>query len=178
MRVTIVTPAMRAPNVPAVVASVRRAAEAAPDLTVLHLVAHWTAAPDPTRERLAPWLTSLLTALPTGWLLFCDDDNVLHPSVLVALQATVDAHPEARAVVFGQARPDFGGYLAPVVPPTLGRIDGGQVALRTDYAALVPWHAGAFGDGQYLTALYHTHPAPWVCVDEALTYHNAQEWFS
>jgi hypothetical protein len=85
---------------------------------------------------------------------------------------------EATVIVFGQARPDMGGYLPPTVPPTPGRIDGGQVALWQPHAITVPWRGGAMGDGEYLADLYaQTNGAGWVTVDAALTYHNAQEWF-
>jgi len=176
MIITVITPTLRAERMGIVAASVRRAAEVVPQHTVCHVFAHWCAEPDHSRTHVAAWLTSLMRAVE-GWLVFCDDDNLLHPSVLAALSTTVATHPEATVIVFGQARPDMGGYLPPTVPPTPGRIDGGQVALWQPHAITVPWRGGAMGDGEYLADLYaQTNGAGWVTVDAALTYHNAQEW--
>lgn len=143
-----------------------------------HRIVWHHGAPDPSRATVAPRITAALRALPAGaWVVAVDDDNLLHPDLPARLAAAVAERPDALAVVLGQARRDFGGYLAPSLPPTPGRIDGGQVALRADAAGLVAWRAGPMGDGEYLAALYAaTPPGRWLVIDEPLTYHNAQEW--
>ena len=175
MIVTVITPTIRPAGALRAAESVRAAAMRAPQVDVRHLIAHWTAIPDPSRERLAPWLTNLI-ADATGWIVACDDDNLLHPDLFAILYQTATTDPLACAVAFGQKRRDHGGYLPPRLPPQPGRIDGGQVALHRDYAIREPWRSGSHGDGLYLAALYQHNPGGWAVIDQPLTYHNAQEW--
>jgi hypothetical protein len=177
MLITIITPTLRPDMAQRTAQSVRVAAErAGPTVAVNHLLAHWTAPPDPSRITVAPWLTALITNAPSGWLMFCDDDNLLHPDVLCRL-AEVVSEPNVAAVVFDQQRPDMpGGILSAKLPPAPTQIDGGQVALFQGYARQVPWQPGPVGDGLYLQTLYALSPPVWRCVNEPLTYHNAQRW--
>ena len=180
MLITIITPTLHPDMAQRTAHSVRVAAErAGPRVTVNHLLAHWTAPPDPNRVTVAPWLTALIANAPSGWLMFCDDDNLLHPDVLQRLAEFVRLPwwVDIKAVVFDQQRPDApGGILPAKLPPTPTQIDGGQVALYQPYAAQAEWYPGPAGDGLYLQALYTLKHTAWRCVNEPLTYHNAQRW--
>lgn len=176
MILTVITPTIRPDKAIATAQSIRVAAERARDVDVRHTIAHWTRAPDPSRLAVAPWLTALIRDAAPGWVCFVDDDNLMHPEFIDRLAQAEREYPAALAFAFGQCRPDFGGFLAPDLPPVPGRIDGGQVALWRDYAMRESWRPGSCGDGEYLAALYAHEPARWIAIPDALTYHNAQRW--
>jgi hypothetical protein len=174
MRLTILTPVIRPAGALAAAQSVQ-AADASP-WHLEHRLCYWPGAPDRTWSQFGAWLTRIIATTATGWLLFVDDDNRLHPHLPARLWALTQARPSARAVVFASAYPELGGVLPGTLPPTPGRIDGGQVALHTNLARMAAWPNSPTGDGEYLAALYALAPDAWLRVDDALTYHNHQEW--
>ena len=172
---TIITPVIRPAGVAAVVRSI---AEAQPhDLEIRHLIAHYPYAPDPTcgPERAA-WATDLLKTVRDGWVLWVDDDNVLHPELPRRLAELIRAHPDAWAFAFDCQYPGKAYGVLPATPPRPGSIDGGQVVLWWWLAQEQPWPVGDCADGVYLTRLYGRDPGAWVFVNEPLTYHNHQVW--
>lgn len=109
------------------------------------------------------------------WIVFVDDDNLLHPNLPAALAECV-SETRADAVMMGMHyRPGeyFSATPANLVPCSC---DGGQLAARIGFARAVPWSAGPTGDGIYLQSLYAHNPDRWVFLDRPLTYHNAQRW--
>jgi hypothetical protein len=173
--VTIITPTIRPAGALRAAESVQAAREHAPDLDVRHVIAYWPGEGDDARSRLGGWLTDLIACTP-GWLIFLDDDNLLHPRLLARLSDLTRDYPHVWAFLFGMEYPAFGGgVLSPQLPPHVGYIDGGQVVIRSDYANSVEWPNGNAGDGRYLAELYARAPERWLCVDEVLTAHNAQE---
>lgn len=175
-RLIILTMALRPEGVRRLVASVAQAVPASP-WPIEHRIVWHHGAPDESRVTVAARISQALFELPLdSWVLAVDDDNLLHPELPARLAAQVALTPQVAAVAFGQARLDYGGYLPPLLPPTPGRIDGGQVALQARYAALEAWHSGDLGDGQYLAALYAVAPHRWATIPDMLTYHNAQRW--
>ena len=177
MNVTILTPVLRPDMAYETVASVQAAIAFAPaTMSVEHRLCYWQGEPDPERQRLAPWLTQLMTECRPSWLVFCDDDTRMHPEFLACLDGTAFLIPSAQAIAFPMAYPEHGGVLWPSLPPVPGRIDGGQVAIWRDYATLEPWRPGPMGDGQYLAALYQRRPDVWGLCDQVVTAHNHQRW--
>jgi hypothetical protein len=166
--------ALRPAGVLRAVASIAAASSPWP---VEHRIVWHQGEPDPSRVRVAARITETLAELPPeAWVLAVDDDNLLCPELPRCLAAAVERRPDALAIVFGQRHPQVPECLHPTLPPTPGKIDGGQVALQAGYARMEPWRAGPLGDGTYLATLYPHHPTRWLVVDEPLTYHNAQEW--
>ena len=169
-RLIIVTMALRPEGIAAAARSVAQALRPWP---TEHRIIWHHGAPDWGRVALPQRITAALAGCPPdAWIVFVDDDNLLHPALPQRL-ANV-ATPDAVCVVFGQQRPDR-GYL-PAVPPRAGFVDGGQVAVRAGIAARIGWRAGHQGDGEFLEALYAAHRDGFVFVDEPLTWHNAQRW--
>jgi hypothetical protein len=175
-RLIILTMALRPLGVLRVAESVAAAAAVSP-WPVEHRIVWWQGPPDSSRVMVAARITQILTELPPdSWFYAVDDDNLLHPDLPRCLAETVAMYPDALAVVVGQRHPAVQSCLHPTLPPAPGRIDGGQVAIRADYAAVEPWRTGPTGDGEYLSALYQVAPSRWVVLDNVLAYHNAQRW--
>lgn len=172
----VLTMALRPDGVMRAAESVARAAQGSP-WPVEHRIVWHHGEPDSTRVRVAARITQALAELPPdAWIFAVDDDNLLHPELPRRLAGQVERRPDALAVVVGQMHEAVPECLHPALPPTPGRIDGGQVALRADYARIQPWIAGPTGDGEYLAALYAIAPSKWVVLGEPLAYHNAQRW--
>lgn len=177
MIVTVITPSIRPLGALRTAESVQAARQLVADLEVRHTIAYWPGKHDPEHRTVGAWRSRLIAASGPGWLVFVDDDNLMHPQLLRRLVALVADYPHAWAFLFASAYPAFAnGVLHPQLPPHVGYIDGGQVALRSDYATRCDWPAGGSGDGLYLAALYALAPERWICVDEVLTAHNAQDW--
>jgi hypothetical protein len=178
-RLIILTMALRPAGVLRAAESVAAAVATSP-WPLEHRIVWHQGEPDPTRVRVAERVTQALAELPPdSWVFAVDDDNLLHPDLPRRLAEQLGRTPDALAVVFGQMHESVPACLRPTLPPTPGKIDGGQVAIRADYAALIPWKPGPMGDGAYLAALYARAPDHWaVCYqfDEPLSYHNAQVW--
>lgn len=176
MIVTIITPTIRPAGALRAAESVQQARALTPDLDVRHLIAYWPGAPDVARIGVGNWLTGLIAECAPGWLMFVDDDNLLHPQLLCRLVELVAEHPHVWAFLFGCAYPAFDrGVLTPQLPPHVGYIDGGQAVIRSDYATQSDWPNGNSGDGRYLAELHSLAPERWLCVPDVFTAHNAQE---
>ena len=175
MRLTIITCVLR----PAMALEAARSVQAAhPHPWELeHRLRYWQGEPDYDRRRTGPWVTSILREISAGWVLFVDDDNRLHPNLPARLAEVLAANPDARAVAFDCAYPEFGGVLT-VEPRKVAplSIDGAQVAFRHDHG--LDWPDGPTADGQFYARLHQRDPGAWVFVNEVLTYHNHQVWGS
>ena len=169
-RLIIITMALRPEGIAAVAQSVAQAPRPWP---TEHRVIWHHGAPDWGRVALPQRITAALTECPAdAWVVFVDDDNLLHPELPQRLAEI--AGPDTVCVVFGQEH-STRGYL-PASVPRAGFVDGGQVAVRAGAAAAIGWKPGHQGDGEFLEALYAAHRDHFIFVDEPLTWHNAQRW--
>lgn len=174
MLVTIITRIIRPAGAIVAAKSVQAARELAPSVDVRHVLAYWSGPPDP-HTKIADWLTELIRDCPAGWIFGLDDDTIMHPQFLATLERAATDHPDAWAFLFGMDYPQFrNGVLRPQLPPRGGHVDGGQAAIWRDYAVQERWPHGGYGDGLYLAALYARAPERWVCIADAVTYHNYQ----
>lgn len=181
MIVTVITPSIRPAGALRTAESVQAARQLVPDLEVRHTIAYWPGVRDGDHLRVGAWRTRLIAESAPGWLVFLDDDNLMHPQLLARLVELVAEYPQVWAFLFGMAFPALTtmynrGIMPPQLPPRIGHIDGGQVALWRDYAVQTDWPASYVGDGLYLSNLYALASERWMCIHETLTAHNAQEW--
>jgi hypothetical protein len=175
--VTVITPSIRPDGAIRAAESVQQARQQAPDVEVRHLVAYWVGPRDPLHLRVGAWRTQLIAESAPGWLVFLDDDNLMHVQLLARLDQLTQEHPQIWAFVFACSYPEMnGGVLLPKLPPRAGYIDGGQAVLWRDYAVQTPWPPTYEGDGKYLANLYALAPDRWLVIDEVLVSHNAQVW--
>jgi hypothetical protein len=146
---------------------------------IRHVIAYYPYEPEPINERRSAWATDLMKGVRDGWVMWLDDDNLLHPDLPKRLGELVDgASSDVGAFVFDCQYPEVAHGLLRAQPQNMrpGGVDGGQVVLWHWFAQEFPWPVGTCADGEWLNTLYRAKPDAFQFVNEALTYHNAQEW--
>lgn len=146
---------------------------------IRHVIAYYPYEPEPINARRSAWATELLKEVHSGWVMWLDDDNLLHPDLPKRLAELVDAcSSDVGAFVFDCAYPEIAGGVLRARPQNMrpGSVDGGQVALWWWFASEYPWPVGDCADGEWLNTLYTAKPDAFIFVNETLTFHNAQVW--
>lgn len=175
MVLSVITPTIRLDGAIEAAKSIQRARSRSPHVDVRHIIAYWPGTPNWSRERVAPWFSEIIRTCAPGWIIIVDDDNRMHPEFIFTLDRVSQEKPQIQAFLFAMEYPQFpGGVLMPQLPPTPGHIDGGQVAIRQEYACLEPWPLGGYGDGWYWRNLYNRDPALWDVSPLVTTYYNHQ----
>jgi len=113
----------------------------------------------------------MLAQITDGWVLFLDDDTVMHPDVL----RRVAEHLDADGVVVSQDRTASLGHMLWAAPQNmrLGGVDIGQVVLRRELIGdteMPPYYGG---DGTFLQSV--AQGANLVYLDDVLSFYNALE---
>ena len=129
---------------------------------------------DPAREHLGghKLKNDMLAQIADGWVLFLDDDTVLHPDLL----QRVAGHVDAAGVVVSQDRTASLGHMLWATPEhmRLGGVDIGQVVLRRELigdAEMLPYYGG---DGTFLMSILQGR-SDVVYLDEVLCFYNVLE---
>jgi hypothetical protein len=115
---------------------------------------------------------ALLEAIPESpeeWVILLDDDNVLHPRLLVRFAEVIDQETEAVIVSCESAL--HGLLRAAPENVKVGSIDAAQAILRRDCVGERRWRHLYTGDGRLLEQLVPELKKV-VYLDEVLAYHN------
>jgi hypothetical protein len=129
---------------------------------------------DPAREHLGghKLKNDMLAQIDDGWVLFLDDDTVMHPDVL----RHVAEHLDAAGVVVSQDRTASLGHMLWAAPQNmrLGGVDIGQVVLRRELIGDVEMPPYYGGDGVFLGRILLGRDDV-VYLNEVLSYYNVLE---
>ena len=129
---------------------------------------------DPARQHLGGHALKedMLDQIEDGWVVFLDDDTLMHPD----LPRRVAEHLDAAGVVVSQDRTASLGHMLWATPENmrLGGVDIGQVVLRRELigdADMPPYYGG---DGTFLHEILQGRDDI-VYLDEALSLYNVLE---
>jgi hypothetical protein len=112
----------------------------------------------------------MLDEIADGWIMFLDDDTVVHPK----LYDRFDEHRlGAPAIVVSQQHSVLGVLHAAYENVAIGTIDIGQAILRREVIGRKRIPQTYAGDGEFLHSILPHVDA--VYVDEILSFHNALE---
>jgi hypothetical protein len=114
-----------------------------------------------------------LDAIASGWIVFVDDDNLLHPNLPRLLSRTIVAKPTSRFVVFDQ---DLGDGIRRAAPESVrvGAIDSAQFAFERAFAADERFDVYAYSaDGIFAWRLFKKAPKQFAFVNETAALYNA-----
>jgi hypothetical protein len=114
-----------------------------------------------------------LERITGGWIVFVDDDNLLHPDLPRLLASAVAAHPDARFIVFDQ---DLGDEIRRAAPENvrIGAIDSGQFAFDRSFAGNLRFDVYAYSaDGIFASDLFARAPERFAFVSETAAHYNA-----
>jgi len=115
-----------------------------------------------------------LERVAEGWIVFVDDDNLLHPSLPGLLADAVRRRPDAGAVVFDQDLGD--GEVRRAAPENVrvGGIDSAQLALERSFVGGERFHVYSYSaDGILAVRLYRRAPERFAFVPEVACTYNA-----
>jgi len=106
-----------------------------------------------------------------GWLFMMSDDCLHSPLLFRRLEETIEANPNAGAVVFGLTR--FDGSFLDARPDHMvpGYIDASQTAWKKEFLGDDRYNKEAHGycaDGHLAQRMYAKDPSRFVFVDERL----------
>ena len=111
-----------------------------------------------------------LDLISTGWIVFLDDDNLLHPDLPARLAETIREHPQAGAIVYDQE----GVRRASPRNVRVSRIDSGQFAVARAFVGDDRFSVYApAADGAFIETLYKRAPDRFVFLSETLALYNA-----
>lgn len=110
---------------------------------------------------------AMLDEIADGWVMFLDDDTLVHPY----LWKRYLAHRDTPAIVFSQDHSQLGILRAAPENVAVGSIDIGQVILRRELIGTHRIPKGYAGDGEFLSVILPKVDA--VYLDEILSFHNA-----
>ena len=129
---------------------------------------------DPSRQHLGghKLKNDMLDQITDGWVVFLDDDTLMHPDLL----RHVAEHLDAAGVVVSQDRTASLGHMLWAAPENmrLGGVDIGQVVLRRELigdARQPPYYGG---DGTFLAEVFQGSPDV-VYLSEVLSLYNVLE---
>ncbi len=167
MRLHILTACTRPENLPALADSILAAMCEPWELC-------WHIRFDPAREHLGghKLKNDMLAQIDDGWVLFLDDDTLLHPDVL----KHVAEHLDAAGVVVSQDRTASLGHMLWAAPENMrfGFVDIGQVVLTRELIGDAVMPLGQGGDGVFLQSILQGR-SDVVYLDEVLSLYNALE---
>ena len=115
----------------------------------------------------------MLDELSDGWVMFLDDDTLVHPKLWERFGEVRAAHQDAPALVVSQQHSVLGTLHAAPENVMIGTIDIGQVILRREVIGAHRIPESYAGDGEFLHAILPHVDA--VYLDEVLSFHNALE---
>jgi hypothetical protein len=111
---------------------------------------------------------TLLDEITDGWVMFLDDDTVVHPDLWKLFSRH---NAEAEAIVVSQQHSVLGVLHAAPTNVMIGTVDIGQAIIRRDVIGAQRIPETYAGDGEFLhDILPHVNA---VYVDEVLSFHNA-----
>jgi hypothetical protein len=183
----VVTPCARPQNLPRIAESIR-AADKAPAVAL-----HWLVVLDDRFDIPAVVLADpevvicrgatgvaghagrndALQRIESGWIVFVDDDNLLHPALPRLLAETLAARPDARFIVFDQDLGD-GIRKAGRENVRVGAIDSAQFAFDRSFAGEERFDVYAYSaDGIFASRLFANAPERFAFVNETAAFYNA-----
>ena len=114
-------------------------------------------------------------ALRPGWVMFLDDDNLIHPDAARVLSEAVAAHPDALGMTFHQVRPNGERFMTAAPERTrVGTVDQGNFIAHTSLIGHSRHREVGRGfDGVFIEELYAKAAGRWVFVDAVAAYYNA-----
>ncbi len=146
MRLHVLTACTRLQNLPVIAASIQDAACEPWEVC-------WHVRFDPAREHLGGHKLKLdmLAQITDGWVVFLDDDTLMHPELL----KHVAEHLDCAGVVVSQDRTASLGHMLYAHPQNmrLGGVDIGQVVLTRELIGdtdMPPYYGG---DGTFLQSI-------------------------
>jgi hypothetical protein len=187
MDLHVVTPCARPGNLPRIAESIRAAA--LPESMALHWLvvlddrfdlgevsvegATVVTSPGTTGVAGHAQRNDALERIGSGWIVFVDDDNLLHPSLPSVLDRTLRANPNARFVVFDQ---DLGDGIRRARPENVrvSGIDSAQFAFERAFAGDERFDVYAYSaDGIFAARLFQRSPRSFAFVPETAAFYNA-----
>lgn len=178
--VHVLTPCSRRANLPAVVESVKTAAERVPEMLVTFHVLF-----DDQREHVGGWglRNQMLDDFDDGWLWMLDDDTLAHPELFARFADALAWQPELLMFLVAQTRPE-GWDPGCANPDKLGHgsrlhaggcaFDTGQVIVRRDVIGDYRFADDRAADGllweDVLAKVPRDHT---VWTDDVLAFYNA-----
>jgi len=171
IRFHLLTAVIRPELLPAVAKSVAQAASAVLDRDSVEV--HWHVRRGVESDR-GGYRTknALLEEVPStadDWVIVLDDDNTLHPQLLVRLVEVIEDDTEAVIVSCESAL--HGVLRAAAENVKVGSIDAAQAVLRRDRFGELRWPHRYTGDGRLLQLLVPELGSV-IYLDEPLAYHN------
>ena len=111
-----------------------------------------------------------LDLISYGWVYFLDDDNLIHPGFLRALESAVATEPWMKGMLVAQLTP---GGIRPSRSVRKCHIDTAQFALDRSLIGDARFAAHDYcADGGFIEALYSRSPSAFRMTDEPLSYYN------
>jgi glycosyltransferase involved in cell wall biosynthesis len=114
-----------------------------------------------------------LEQIDGGWIVFVDDDNLLHPALPKTLAETIREAPWGRFVVVDQ---DLGDGIRRAGPENVrvGEIDSGQFAFERSFVGDARFDVYAYSaDGIFAAKLFQRAPDRFIFVAETAAFYNA-----
>jgi hypothetical protein len=114
-----------------------------------------------------------LEQIDSGWTVFVDDDNLLHPALPKILAETMQEAPWARFVVVDQ---DLGDGIRRAGPENVrvGEIDSAQFVFERSFVAGERFDPYAYSaDGIFAAQLFRRAPDRFIFVSETAAFYNA-----
>jgi hypothetical protein len=167
VRLHILTACTRPHNLPALAESIEAA-------TVAPWEVCWHIRFDAALEHIGGQRlkNQMLDQITDGWVVFLDDDTVMHP----LLMERIGEHSYADAVVVSQDRADGRHLTAARDQLRVGDVDIGQAVIRRKLIAGHRIPETYEGDGEFLAAVLSAERAlAVVFLRETLSAHNALE---
>ena len=109
---------------------------------------------------------------PSPWVVFIDDDTIVHEDLISEISATMENSPEAVAVWVQQVRTD--GQILSNCNFSIGQIDIGQGILNLGKIPAMRFQesAGYENDGDFFCQVNASHGRECVRIDKILSLHN------
>ena len=123
----------------------------------------------------------ILEQIESGWCLFLDDDNILHPNLFDRSNQILTENPKCRGIIFSQfvGGKDFSGLDIRVAHPDnikVSHIDMAQFLIRRDLVGESRFTLDDYKtDGIFIENLYKNNSDDFVIIDEVLSYYNHLE---
>jgi hypothetical protein len=170
VNLAVLTAVSRPENLSVVAGSLARAAERAPNV---HVAWRWVFDTPRTQIGGQALKNQMLDNVRGGYVWCLDDDTLVHPDVLLDVEASIQGRPRvSRAVIVSQQRTSGDVLHARPENICVGGVDIGQAFLRRDLIGDRRIPIDYNGDGLFLEAVLRGERNV-VYLDKVLSLHNA-----